>query len=677
MATRSNLRRKMEQRAWVLAFALAAVLPPAEAFACGACVSPPAATGATFARQSAERIFFYRNPQTKHSTVWVEVSFAGNPKDFGWVVPMPKTPTIGVGSRYLFDRLDQATAPRFELEIGTQDETCPGKNGLNGGCSAAPAPFGCAGMTASATDNGLGLTGNQHVNVVVAAQTGPYDYAVVKGDTSQNLLDWLNASGFATPPAALPIIDAHIKKGDVFVAFRLHDGAGVQSIRPVTFAMDDAEPCVPLRLTSIAAVDEMSVIVYLAGPGRGLPKNSLHVQVNPLRLNWNAPASNYAQVLSAAIDEAGSHAFATEFAGDVSSVTVDATDANALGTYLFEQPVADSGAFGPGALFNKAALDVQILRGVKTPKGLIDALQKSGLPLTPELFALLNAQLGVDVSSAAWLLAIRPTPENVYNYYYQPDAGSSDTGAVNAETGLPTGLTVTTIDGPALADAIEKDLMVPLLNVIGEIWQARTLTRLALRISPAEMTRDPVFAFEPSLPAVENLHRALMHTVQENCAQDPAAARLTLPEIDRSYVVRNGTSGYSSFGMGGSSGLPTANNATEERFAKMPAALRVELLDENAAPVQIAAPQVGVIDAALADAHAGTPSLPANLVVQKEDGERVTLPPSDPPVRVADVLNASTTNPGGCSLGQRPGVPYVLGSLLLVCATVLARRRRS
>ncbi len=654
--------------------ALAVWLPASAARACGACVSPPAATGAVFARQSAERIFFYRDPATAHSTVWVEVSFAGSPQDFGWVVPMPKVPKVGVGSRYLFDRLDQATAPRFELSIGTGDETCTASTGLGNGCSAAPAPWGCASKTASAGDDGY--AGNDHVSVVLAAQTGPYDYAIVKGDTSQNLLDWLNKAGFATPPAALPIIDAHVKKGDVFVAFRLHDGEGVQAIRPVTFDMDDAEPCVPLRLTSIAAVDEMSVIVYLAGSGRGLPKNSLHVQVNPLRLNWNAPASNYAQVLSAAIDEAGSHAFATEFAADVTAVTVAGADPTVLGTYLFERPVAGTGAWGAGPLFNKAILDVQRLRAVQGPHELAPALLASGLPLTPELFAILDATLGVNVSQLAWLAVLDPA-QVLTQTLGNADAGGSAQGELVTADGLPVGLTVTTIDGNALADAVEAQLSVPLLAAFDAIGHAQTLTRLALRISPAEMTRDPVFAFSATLPPVSNVHRGDMHTVQEDCGQTAASARLTLPELDRSYVLHNGTSGYFVSAMGGSSSLPTANNATDPRFATMPAALRVELLDEQTPPLQVPTSQVGLVDAAVVSAHAGTPSLPADLVVVPQQGERVPLPPSDPPARLPDVVQAVSINPTGCSSGTGPGLPYVLGSLLLVSATVLARRRRS
>lgn len=649
-----------------LASTVFALFASASAFACGACVSPPAITpsNADFARQSGERIFFARDPLTKHSTVWVEVAFAGNPQDFGWVVPMPKVPKVGVGSRYLFDRLDQATAPRFELDLETIDELCPPAH-AGGACSSAPAPFGC-GNAAASSGSATGadaFSGNDHVKVVVAAQTGPYDYAVIQGDTSKSLLDWLNQSGFATPDAALPIIEAHVSKGDVFVAFRLHDGEGVQAIRPVTFDMDDAEPCVPLRLTSIAAVEEMSVVVYLAGPGRGIPKNSLHVEVNPLRLNWNAGASNYAQVLAAAIDEGGTHAFATEFAGEVTQTQVKAIDPRSVGTYLFNQPLGDAGAYAPGPLFRKSFLDTGPMREVRTPLELIAALATGNLPMTPELFSAMNDALGTNVPPVSWLNAVL-----TYEKIQQSQSFGMSSQQPDYALALPKELTLTTINGPMLADAVEKSYSLPLLAVFDTIGRTRTLTRLALRISPKEMTRDPVFAFSPTLPPVNNLHHAQMHDVQENCDLAPSAARLSLPELNRTYVLRSGTAGRT--------GGLRADNVSDPRFIGMRAASRIELLDETGPPLAIPSEAVQLVDAAVVDAHAGTPSLPSSLVVPPQTGDRVVFPPSDPPTHLADLGNAAMSNAAGCSQG-RSGLQFVFSQILLVVLILRLQRKRS
>ncbi|MCO4761294.1 MAG: hypothetical protein KC502_07310 [Myxococcales bacterium] len=44
---------------------------------------------------------------------------------------------------------------------------------------------------------------------------------------------------------------------------KLQSGARVNQIKPIVFEMDGAEPRVPLRLISIAATDNMSVVVTL------------------------------------------------------------------------------------------------------------------------------------------------------------------------------------------------------------------------------------------------------------------------------------------------------------------------------------------------------------------------------------------------------------------------------
>ena len=174
---------------------------------------------------------------------------------------------------------------------------------------------------------------------------------------------WLNKNGYQIPDKSVPIVNAHVEKGDVFLALKLLNGKGIEAIRPIRLKVKNADPCVPLRLTSIAASEDMSVVVTVAGPGRAVPKNGLHVVVNPLRLNWFAGASNYPQVLAAAIDEAGGHAFSAEAAGDPKILL----DAN----------------------FVPAKLDGVIFKGLGNVADLAKALTSAGVPVIPELVQVL------------------------------------------------------------------------------------------------------------------------------------------------------------------------------------------------------------------------------------------------------------------------------------------------
>jgi len=315
---------------------LCVLVAPAPVSACGGCVVPPTppgfdpATGSVL--QSAERVFFHQDPLSGRTTAWVEVRYTGLAQDFGWIVPLPVKPKISVGTNYLFDRLDQATAPRFHTYLTPFTESCHedmGGPGGGGGCGfgfgigappdAAAGGWDWSGATGTSTFDRKPVAG---VDLLERARVGPYNYAILKSGSADSLAKWLDLNGYVMPASGKPVIAAHVAKGDLFVAFRLHDEAGVNEIRPVVFEMHDADPCVPLRLTAIAAVEDLPVVVYMAGNGRAVPKNHLNVVVNPMRLDWDGGVSNYPQVMAEAIDEAAGHAFVTEFAGPVSSVRV-------------------------------------------------------------------------------------------------------------------------------------------------------------------------------------------------------------------------------------------------------------------------------------------------------------------------------------------------------------------
>ena len=77
------------------------------------------------------------------------------------------------------------------------------------------------------------------------------------------------------------------------------------------------ESCVPIRLTRIAAQDDMDIRAFFLGDARTIPTNYRHVLVNPLKLDWPSFASNYKAIISLAVDAfaADGNAFVTEYAG--------------------------------------------------------------------------------------------------------------------------------------------------------------------------------------------------------------------------------------------------------------------------------------------------------------------------------------------------------------------------
>ena len=50
------------------------------------------------------------------------IQYVGEASDFSWVVPVPGVPELSTGSDVLFQSLEQATRPQFNLEI--DGESC-------------------------------------------------------------------------------------------------------------------------------------------------------------------------------------------------------------------------------------------------------------------------------------------------------------------------------------------------------------------------------------------------------------------------------------------------------------------------------------------------------------------------------------------------------------------------
>ncbi len=607
-------------RRLVLAAIVSALLLPAAAFACGGCFIP-AGTSSTPVLQNAERILFAHDTVSKKSYVWVEIRYAGPPGDFSWVLPLPKVPDVSVGDSWLFDRLDLATAQRFALTYDTS-ENCSYASSQSsgfGGCGASST--NSAGLADLAVPgNGQNtVTGGDGVTVLKHAQVDKFDYVLVqatdKTEGSAKMIKWLQDNNYAIPTKAKPILDDHVARGDVFIAVHLIAGASTKEIRPIALTMDDAEACVPLRLTSIAAVDDMDVVVTLAGEGRAIPKNHMHVVVNPARIDWFGGAANYPQVLASAIDQAAGRAFATEFAGALPTSITTVANMNQVTVPTFDL----------------TALNTAILATTTTRGSAWQQVVAQKLPITQAVAEVLEKYL--QMAGNADLVT-----------FYQAQAASS------AAIIDP----LFHVDGVALAADLETAFCAPVRDMAQRLGSAPKVTRLVMRISPSEMTKDPVFAFSPTLPDVSNVNTAIAHGICRAGDYNQDAERLTIADLGSWVFDLNGGS------------YTALKTATDPRFATAPAALRVEVLDETGNPFEIKDSDVAQVDAAIASAHAGTPSL--NLQLQPA-GDRWTPP-------ATDALFGTSASSGNtsCQQGRSPAVPA--GLLLLVGGVILAIRRR-
>jgi hypothetical protein len=220
------------------------------------------------------------------------------------------------------------------------------------------------------------------------------------------------------------------------------------------------------------------------------------------------------------------------------------------------------------------------------------------------------------------------------------------------------------VDGAGLAAKLEAEFAKPLLEVMPMVTGAGKFTRLAMRISPQEMTKDPVFAFNPGLPDVANLRKATIASVCRTGDFLPDAQRLTVPGVG-SFVVANSISGATP------GGGTTASSVLDLRWKTAPAAWAVEVLDETGAARPIAQDQIDLVDAAIASAVPGKPSVPPELTL-KPAALRWQAPASDA------LFNSSAraSESGGCMSGQSARGAATLAGLLAAVALILVAVRR-
>jgi len=81
-----------------------------------------------------------------------------------------------------------------------------------------------------------------------------------------------------------------------------------------------SEASIPVKLTAVAANDDMGVLTWVLGPARAVPKNYLSLELNEARINWFNAASTYNSVVIEAANDAGGQGFVTEFAGATSKL---------------------------------------------------------------------------------------------------------------------------------------------------------------------------------------------------------------------------------------------------------------------------------------------------------------------------------------------------------------------
>ena len=473
--------------AFGLAFGLALGLP-ARADACGgtACDNGPNAMPVD---QTGENILFVIDGEYVEAHIQIQYDPDTNADKFAWIIPVTALPEFSVGSQLLFDNLLQGSVPTYGFN--TTQETC-GEDPNN-------PPNGSGGLTGSAGDSdGAGEDSGDPTSgpeVLYKATVGAFDLVVLKDTDAASMMKWLGDNGYQQDPKAEPIFAEDVKEGHLFVAFKLTNDAQVSEIHPVVLRYKGDESCVPIRLTRIAAQEDMDIRAFFLGDARTVPINYRHVLVNPLKIDWPNFAGNYKEVISLAVDAFGAdgNAFVTEYAGPSTVVQpfgiydpawtakpfVDLEAVDVVDT-LTGQGLMYCNEFDVECQFNHPLLRGLLARYLPVPPGLGEA----------EFYACLSCN-AAQIDAAAW-------------------------------------------DGALFAADLDARVVAPGKHAVDLLNQWPYLTRMYTTISPDEMMEDPIFRQNPNLPEVTALRQA---TRLLRC---DGHATWTLPDGRVVFVPNNG-----------------------------------------------------------------------------------------------------------------------------------------
>jgi hypothetical protein len=430
--------------------AASGLLVPTPAFACGGFFCSQTAP----VNQSAERIVFAANGDGTVTAV-IEIQYEGPSASFSWLLPISSVPTsdqIAVASDQAFQRLQQATNPQYNLTTRVEG-TCAEDDSRS---------FNAAGQSVTPSA-GPGSTAD-HGGVTVAASgvIGSFEYAVISLDASLTdpaaaAVTWLGKNGYDVPEGAPGLLGPYLADGMNLLALRLKKGASVGSIRPIALTYDAAKPMIPIKLTAVAANDDMGVMTWILSDAQAVPKNYNALELNEARINWFNASANYNDVVTAAANDAGGQGFVTEFAKastTLKDVVWSASEEQAWQQYK-QSPGASADEVFQRALQSYATLD-----------GFGDVVRDN-----------------VTLPAAVTLDQLQSCP-----YCYS-------------------NLDVTLVPADFVA-ALELNVIKPARLVQDLIDAHPQLTRLYTTLSAAEMTVDPLFTFNPDLADVDNVHTA-------------------------------------------------------------------------------------------------------------------------------------------------------------------------
>ncbi|MFO0588748.1 MAG: DUF2330 domain-containing protein [Polyangiaceae bacterium] len=282
--------------------ALALMAPPREAQACGACFVPADEN----TQVTGHRMIFATSQQ--QTTLYDQISWAGSPESFSWVLPIHGQVDVKLSADALFAFLGAQSS----VQVSPPPLNCPGPPP---GCEAYPggedgAFGGAGGSNSTFTSTTTGVT------VISQETVGPYETVQLKSDDPTALQVWLSDHGYVVPADVQPVVTAYQQEGFDFLAMKLVPGQDVNAMRPVRVTSQGAGLTLPLRMVAGGTGAITPITLFIVSEGRYEAQNFPNLLVDPAQLvfHYQDYTSNYEPLIKSMFEASDGKGWLTQYA---------------------------------------------------------------------------------------------------------------------------------------------------------------------------------------------------------------------------------------------------------------------------------------------------------------------------------------------------------------------------
>ena len=309
----------------MLTLAACSVVRELPAEACGGCFHEPPNPNETPSVVTDHRMAF--SVSKTQTTLWDQVRYAGDPKEFAWVLPVRAGTVVQVARDEFLAALENATAPTIappQIQCYFPPSSSGGGGGGGGSVGVGCGSSDTAGFAATPSGGAFDASAGDDSGVQIISQSvvGPYEAVIIRSSLGQAITDWLQSHNFNIPSSITPVLSYYSNLSFDFVAIRLRPNVGVRAMQPIRVISPGADATLPLRMVAAGVGQSVGIELFVLSEGRYEATTFDNALIDPGAVKWDSASqrSTYTTLFTSVTAAAPKGTWVTEYAGKGAAV---------------------------------------------------------------------------------------------------------------------------------------------------------------------------------------------------------------------------------------------------------------------------------------------------------------------------------------------------------------------